>query len=371
VEFADLSLGSQIGQSYLNYPAINGALSAEYRNVVRSAFGLWTAVTGVTFVESADAASNDIRIGQGYIDGDGPTLGEASYWFTGSTFLRAAISFDADAFAGTQEFYTVALHEIGHAIGLGHSSSPADVMYPSLGTQSRSGLSVDDMAGARVLYTNGITLQGTSVSDLLSGGDGDDLIYGRQGGDTINAGAGNNIVVGGLDSLDGADLLTAGFGNDLIYGNGGNDTISSTGGNDIVVGGFGHDVIMLGAGNDIIYGNQDDDVIDAGDGQNFVTGGRGNDIIQTGTGADVLWGNEGDDILTGGGDADRFLFDVASAADQIADFNILQGDRLDILGQNYSLSTAINGDALLVLSGGGSIQMNGITVAAFSGSFPI
>jgi len=48
------------------------------------------------------------------------------------------------------DLFTVALHEAGHALGLGHSDSPDSVMYPYY--RRLSALSDDDIAGIRDLY---------------------------------------------------------------------------------------------------------------------------------------------------------------------------------------------------------------------------
>jgi hypothetical protein len=48
------------------------------------------------------------------------------------------------------DLYSVALHETGHALGLGHSDQPGTVMYPYY--HQSVGLTSDDIAGIRELY---------------------------------------------------------------------------------------------------------------------------------------------------------------------------------------------------------------------------
>jgi len=67
--------------------------------------------------------------------------------------IAGDMHFDADEnwhVGTTLDLFTVALHEAGHALGLGHSSLPGAVMYPYY--RFATGLMSDDIAGLHALY---------------------------------------------------------------------------------------------------------------------------------------------------------------------------------------------------------------------------
>ena len=171
------------------------------------------------------------------------------------------------------------------------------------------------------------------------GGSGADLIYGNSAGNTIDGGAGDDTIVGGSGARnqllggDGNDSITGGVGFDAVNGNKGDDTIDGgSGGADWLLGGQGNDLITAHAGNTILNGNIGADTVTGGSGDDVVRGGQGNDVLNGGAGNDQLYGDLGADTLTGGTGADTFHFQVGTGVDVVTDFNVGEGDRIEIDG---------------------------------------
>ena len=87
-------------------------------------------------------------------------------------------------------------------------------------------------------------------------------------------------------------------------------------------GAAGDDYLGGGAGDDVLYGLQGNDTLD---------GGTGNDQLFGGAGDDILIGGLGNDQLNGGSGADTFIWKAGDLGqDVIKDFNIAEGDRIDL-----------------------------------------
>lgn len=134
-----------------------------HRAICKSAFSKWSAVSHFTFEETQNVASADIKIGffsRGHgdnapFDGAGGVLAHAfaptTGWFHYDAEENWAIN---PSTANAFDVESVAVHEIGHLLGLGHSQDQNAIMFPSIGPgQKKVNLGQDDIAGIRALYS--------------------------------------------------------------------------------------------------------------------------------------------------------------------------------------------------------------------------
>ena len=128
-------------------------------------FSKWASVIPIKFVETEDVDFADIKIGFYNGDhGDGESfdgvLGVLAHAFSpenGRFHLDAAerwtIDFDKEDSSVAIDLESVALHEIGHLLGLAHSNVKESVMYPSLKPREQKlKLKFDDIKGVQYLY---------------------------------------------------------------------------------------------------------------------------------------------------------------------------------------------------------------------------
>jgi Ca2+-binding RTX toxin-like protein len=275
---------------------------------------------------------------------------------------------------------------------LTYTAATAGTYYIRIGESDGSGADVGEDYVAHFSLT-GQEISSTPTSratDLLNGGDGNDIIYGQGGHDTINGEGDIDKIYGGA----GNDILDGGAGKDQSFGGAGNDTFRMTAGDffDDVYGGSETDLIELAAstigfnidleaqtmafvGNtfasngmykvvgvenvngtaqsDTITGNYMNNVINSGNGVDTVNGGDGNDTINTGAGADQAAGGKGNDTYLVSDSSDTIIeTSTGGTTDRVlttGNFTLAAGVSVEVVSAaDTSLTTAMNltGNAL-------------------------
>jgi hypothetical protein len=160
--------GCAYGKNRFTYRFVNGTgdiTGTQERSAVRNAFNTWAnALCGITFEERTSGVV-DFEVGWftgshgdgNAFDGVGNTLAHGFYpppcggSHAGECHFDDAETWSLTGSGGTFDLETVALHEIGHLLGLEHSSVSGSVMFPSYGGVRRA-LTQDDLDGIRRLY---------------------------------------------------------------------------------------------------------------------------------------------------------------------------------------------------------------------------
>jgi Ca2+-binding RTX toxin-like protein len=239
------------------------------------------------------------------------------------------------------------------------------------------------------------TLIGGNGDGLLIGGAGADTLDGGSEIDTASYSRSSSAVKVWLedgdayggdaegDSLSGIENVTGSIYDDSLFGSAVTNHLVGSGGDDWIWGLGGKDILDGGAGDDTFHGGQGGDDLDGGAGSDeasYIDSPSGVFVdLLTGNGSfgfaegDTFWsienlygsnyddslignfadntltGRRGTDTLIGGDGADTFVFGfrawasepaddgMGAEADTLADFNALQGDKIDLTAVGLKL----------------------------------
>ncbi|KAL9372902.1 hypothetical protein Peur_035146 [Populus x canadensis] len=166
----------------LTYAFLPGnQLTDEVKTVFSRAFDRWSTVIPLTFTQADSINAADIGIGFYSGDhGDGEpfdgVLGTLAHSFSppsGQFHLDGDENWVVTGDVRTSSLTTavdlesVAVHEIGHLLGLGHSSVEESIMYPTISSRTKKvELADDDIQGIQVLYGSNPSYNGSSTTSV-------------------------------------------------------------------------------------------------------------------------------------------------------------------------------------------------------------
>lgn len=146
-------------------PSTFSLSASQVQSAIDSALRVWASAASIRFVQTTvPGLDNSIDIRFSRIDGAGGALAQAYFpkdvntgRLAGDVQFDVADSFEVGNSRGNAafDFVWVAVHELGHALGLDHSSVPGSVMLPTVdANQAFSTLGASDIRAIDALYAS-------------------------------------------------------------------------------------------------------------------------------------------------------------------------------------------------------------------------
>lgn len=149
--------------------ALDTFVAPGFMSVLQDAFDAWSTVANIIFAEEVGGAS-DINVGGAALSASlgGGVWGLARFPTDplGFLILNTDKNWSLNGGHSSDLLYNVFMHEIGHAIGIKHSTASGAVMGPLINDNSpRRSLSADDIAAAQAIY--GVAVSAVPVPAAL------------------------------------------------------------------------------------------------------------------------------------------------------------------------------------------------------------
>lgn len=227
------------------------------------------------------------------------------------------------------DFISVAVHEIGHILGIGASATFG------------SWINDHHFTGPNATRINGG--QPIPIEDdhaHVEEGFADDTVA----LDPVLI-TGNRVEISAFDKAILADIgfEIAGFekqgskipiataSGELIFGSDLEDIIDGLAGDDAIQGAGGDDQLIGNAGLDDLFGQEGHDTLFGGDGNDYLDGGSGDDELRGGPGADVFFGHGGQDT---------FVIAAGDGSNRLSDFEI-DADTIRLIDSGFSSASQV------------------------------